>query len=257
MSTPTPLPPEVQVITCHNPSPMTLEGTNTYLLGDGASPDVAVVDPGPDDHPEHLQAIIDAAGERHIGLILVTHRHRDHIGGAAELAERTGAPIRTFDPELSAAAEPLIGGERLSTAGVDVVVVHTPGHTSDSVCFWLPEQQAMITGDTILGRGTTMLDFPDGTLTDYLATLEKLAGYTAAILLPAHGPVGAPLQPVAQQYLQHRLERLEQVSDLLDEHGDLTAEEVGRLVYGEDSAVDHRILTLIAAAQLEHLRAAR
>lgn len=254
MSTTTPLPPEVRVITCHNPSPMTLEGTNTYLLAAGGAAQVAVVDPGPDDHPEHLQAILDAAGDRRIGLILITHRHHDHIGGAAELARRTGAPIRTFEPELCSAAEPLTDGERLSAAGVDVVVVHTPGHTSDSVCFWLPDQQATITGDTVLGRGTTMLDFPDGTLTDYLASLEKLAEYSEAILLPAHGPTGAALQPVAEEYRQHRLERLRQVRALLDEHGDLTAEEVGRLIYGEDSGVDRRVLTLIAAAQLDHLR---
>src|SRR5699024_3673632 len=138
-----------------------------------------------------------------------------------------------------------------------VEVVHTPGHTSDSVCFWLPQHQAMITGDTILGRGTTMLDFPDGTLTDYLASLDRLAQYAEAILLPAHGPTGARLKPLAQQYRQHRLERLDQVQALLDEHGDLTAEEVGRLVYGEDSGVDRRILTLIAAAQLDHLQPGR
>lgn len=256
MSTPTSLPPEVRVLTCDNPSPMTLEGTNTYLLGAAAAPELVVVDPGPDDHPEHLEAILAAAGDQPVGLILVTHHHHDHFGGAAALAAATGAPIRTFDPQLCSGAEPLHDGERISTSGVDVVVLHTPGHTSDSVSFWLPGADAMITGDTVLGQGTTMLDFPDGTLTDYLASLDQLAEYPQAALLPAHGPLGAELGPVVAQYREHRLQRIEQVRGLLAEHGQLSPEEVARLVYGEDSGVHQQVLVMIAAAQLDHIHRA-
>lgn len=255
MSNDVPLPTGVRVLTCDNPSPMTLEGTNTYLLGNAESESLAVVDPGPDGHPEHLQAITEAAGDQRIGLILITHRHADHVGGAAELAQTTGAAVRSFDPQHCAGSDPLRAGERIRVGASELAVLHTPGHTSDSVSFWLPEQQAMITGDTVLGRGTTMLDHPDGTLTDYLASLDQLAQYGQAQLLPAHGPAGAALAPVVEQYREHRLQRLDQVTALLDEHGPLSAAEVARLVYGDQQAVDNRILETIAAAQLDHIRA--
>lgn len=254
MSTTTSLPPGVRILTCDNPSPMTLEGTNTYLLGAEDAPKLVVVDPGPEDHPAHLEAILAAAGDQQIGLILVTHHHHDHFGGAASLATATGAPIRTFSPDLCTGADPVHHGERISASGVEVVVLHTPGHTSDSVSFWLPEAGAMITGDTILGQGTTMLDFPDGTLTDYLASLDQLAQYPQAALLPAHGPLGAQLGPVVTQYREHRLQRLEQVRGLLADHGQLSAEEVAQMVYGEASGVHPRVLAMIAAAQLDHIR---
>lgn len=253
MSTTTP-PPGVRVLTCDNPSPMTLEGTNTYLLGAEDAPELVVVDPGPEDHPAHLHALQAAAGDQPIGLILVTHHHHDHFGGAASLAAATGAPIRAFSPDLCSAADPVHHGERISTSGVDVEALHTPGHTSDSVSFWLPQTGAMITGDTVLGQGTTMLDYPDGTLTDYLTSLDLLSEYPQAALLPAHGPVGAPLGPVVAQYREHRLQRLEQVRGLLAEHGQLSAEEVARMVYGEDTGVHPRVLAMIAAAQLDHIR---
>lgn len=154
------MPPGVRVLTCDNPSPMTLTGTNTYLLGTDAAPEIVVIDPGPEGHPEHYEAIMQAAGGQPIGLIAVTHRHHDHFGGAAGLAEATGAPVRAFDPALCSGAAALRPGERFDASGVEVEVLHTPGHTSDSVCFWLPQAEAMITGDTILGEGTTMLDYP-------------------------------------------------------------------------------------------------
>lgn len=233
---------------------MTLEGTNTYLLGTADAERLVVVDPGPGDHPEHIQAILAAAGGQSVGLILVTHRHHDHIGGAQALAQTTGAPIRGLDPELCAGAGALSSSERIHVSDVEVIVLHTPGHTSDSVSFWLPQAEAMITGDTVLGRGTTMLDYPDGTLTDYLKTLELLSQYNQAALLPAHGPTGASLVDVVGQYREHRLDRLEQVKALLSEHGQLGAEDVARLIYGEDTGVNNRILTMIAAAQLDHIQ---
>lgn len=248
------MPPGVRVLTCDNPSPMTLTGTNTYLLGTDAAPEIVVIDPGPEGHPEHYEAIMQAAGGQPIGLIAVTHRHHDHFGGAAGLAEATGAPVRAFDPALCSGAAALRPGERFDASGVEVEVLHTPGHTPDSVCFWLPQAEAMITGDTILGEGTTMLDYPDGTLTDYLASLDQLAEYPSAALLPAHGPAGAALGPIVSQYRNHRIQRLQQVQGLLDEHGELSAEDVVRLVYAEAAGVDHRVLVMIASAQLDHLR---
>ncbi|WP_150461697.1 MBL fold metallo-hydrolase [Nesterenkonia ebinurensis] len=259
MQTRTPLPAAVQQITCDNPSPMTLEGTNTYLIGDSGAAGVVVIDPGPDGHPKHVRAILEAAGSRRITEILVTHRHSDHLGAATQLAAQTGAPVRGFDPEVClpgdrGATIPLAEGEEITAGGTSITVLHTPGHTSDSVCFWMSEAGAVLTGDTMLGRGTTMLDYPDGTLTDYLATLERLAEYDAAVLLPAHGPLHPQLGPVAEHYIRHRLQRLEQVRDLLAEHGPMGAEQLGRHLYGEHSELDPRVISKIAGAQLDYLR---
>lgn len=232
---------------------MTLEGTNTYLLSDRAEGAI-VVDPGPADHPEHVEAILEAVGPREVELILLTHHHRDHRGAAPLLAARTAAPIHAFNATRCAADGTLTNGQELTAAGIRVHVLHTPGHTSDSVCLFLPDHNVMLTGDTVLGRGTTMVDFPDGTLTDYLATLETLAGYPDAALAPAHGPVGATLGPVITQYRTHREERLAQSRQLLDTYGELTAEHLGRLIYGPRPGVREEIITQIAAAQLDHLR---
>lgn len=256
----TPLPAAVQQLTCDNPSPMTLEGTNTYLIGDQDAADVVVIDPGPEGHPEHIRAVLEAAGQRTVTQILVTHRHGDHLGAAKQLSSWTGAPVRGADPGVclpggEGTVLPLTEGESIPAGGGSITVLHTPGHTSDSVCFWLPGAQAMLTGDTVLGYGTTMLDYPDGTLTDYLNSLNRLAEYRNALLLPAHGPVHPQLGPVVEQYIQHRHQRLDQVRGLLAEHGPMEAEELGRHLYGERSELDPRIISMIARAQLAHLNA--
>ncbi|MDZ5077552.1 MBL fold metallo-hydrolase [Nesterenkonia sp. HG001] len=280
---------------CENPSPMTLEGTTTYLLA--GEDTVAVVDPGPADHPEHLEAILSALGKRRVTQILVTHRHRDHTGAASVLAQRTGAPVRGADPEQclpgadGRSPAPLTHGERLDLGDAVAEVVHTPGHTSDSICLFLPRAQVvdetgddrlghvapepaamMLTGDTILGRGTTMLDHPDGTLTDYLSSLDRLAqfgdrqkdqdrpGHGDVLMLPAHGPAQPSLAESARAYLAHRQERLDQVRALLAEarpfspDGEADPEALGRILYGTTSPLPARVTTKIAAAQLDHLR---
>lgn len=253
------LPATVQLLTCDNPSPMTLEGTNTYLIGDPGADEVVVVDPGPEGHPEHVRAVVSAAGRRTVTQILLTHRHRDHRGAAGLLAEMTGAAVRGLDSEICTTAgdctvTPLADQETITAGGTAVTVLHTPGHTSDSVCFWLPETRAMLTGDTVLGRGTTMLDYPDGTLSDYLTTLDTLSEYDDAALLPAHGPVHERMGPVLAEYIQHRHQRLDEVRRLLAEHGELTAEQLGHLLYGENPAVHPGVIAKVAAAQLSHLQ---
>lgn len=251
---------DIRRIVCDNPSAMTLEGTNTYVLGADGVADVVIVDPGPEGHPEHLDAVLDAVGSRRVSQILVTHRHRDHTGAAALFAERAGAPVRGFDAEQCwdpHGSEPasLADGEEISAGGLKLIVRHTPGHTSDSVCFWLPEQRAMLTGDTILGKGTTMLDFPDATLTQYLETLRNLAAYGAATVLPAHGPELPSLEEAADRYIRHRQQRLEQMSQLLEDHGpDLSEERAAELLYGERSGLPRGVVLKIVGAQLDHLR---
>lgn len=268
--------PSILRITCDNPSPMTLEGTNTYVIGTEGAPEAVVVDPGPQGHRDHLRAVLDAVGERSVTEILVTHRHGDHTGAAKELSARTGAPVRGYDAEQCVPVQgtvlPLMDGEEILAGGLAMQVLHTPGHTSDSVCLWLPgahsedaggppsrEPGVMLTGDTILGRGTTMLDHPDGTLTDYLETLRLLAGFGDAGMLPAHGPARESLGQVAARYLDHREERLQQARELAAEHrarkGRLPEPlELGRMIYGDRTAVSDEVIRQIAASQLDHLR---
>ncbi|WP_261624635.1 MBL fold metallo-hydrolase [Nesterenkonia marinintestina] len=271
-------------ILCDNPSPMTLEGTLTYVLGTGDD-DVVLVDPGPDGHPQHLDAVAEVVGERRVTQILVTHRHRDHTGAAEAFAARFGAPVRGFDAEqcrpapdtapdaapdstddvTAADPAPLIDGETLQTGSRTVEVIHTPGHTADSICLWIAPDRtsdadpddagAMLTGDTILGRGTTMLDFPDGTLTDYLESLQRLRvhGDDAAVL-PAHGPRLDSLGDVVAQYLQHRHDRLDQVRELLRTHGpDTDHEQLAALIYGESVPAGSVVTAKIIGAQVDHL----
>lgn len=255
------MPPGTQVITCDNPSPMTLEGTNTYLVGSVSADEVVIVDPGPQSHPSHLAAVRAAVGQRTVSAILVTHRHTDHTAAASSLSAQIGAPVRGLDPAMcvpvgDGTAVPLTDGEEVAAGGLAIEVLHTPGHTSDSACFWIPQAGAMITGDTVLGRGTTMLDFPDGTLADYLASLDRLDRYPEAVLLPAHGASQPRLGPVVARYRRHRMERLEQTRALLAEHGQLSAMQLAELVYGERLPVRAEVVEQIAAAQLHYLQTA-
>lgn len=284
MSEPSP----VRRITCENPSPMTLQGTNTYVIGGDQAPAVVIIDPGPADHPEHLAQVRAVVGPRRVSQILVTHRHADHTGAAVSFSEAFAAPVRGHSPAqcigvAGRPAEPLRDQESIELGGLRLRVLHTPGHTSDSVCLWLhaagdhgstdhgvtdhgitdqgalaPGEQAMFTGDTILGEGTTMLDHPDGTLTDYLGSLRRLGEYAQARLLPAHGPEQPSVAAAAERYLTHRLERLDQVRSLLtaaeSDGVTLDAEALGVRIYGERSALPAGITTKIAAAQLQHLQ---
>lgn len=264
MSEPTP----VQRITCENPSPMTLQGTNTYVLGSAPAPQVVIIDPGPADHPAHLAQVRAAVGPREVSQILVTHRHADHTGAAKSFSEVFDAPVRGFSAQqcigrsADRPAPALTDGEVIELGELRLNVLHTPGHTSDSVCFWLRENaghlpEAMFTGDTILGEGTTMLDHPDGTLTDYLESLRTLSEHVAAGLFPAHGPAQPSVAEAARRYLRHRLERLDQVRAVLREAEQdgltLDAEALGARIYGQRGGLPAGITTKIAAAQLEHL----
>jgi glyoxylase-like metal-dependent hydrolase (beta-lactamase superfamily II) len=199
-----------------NPGPMTLDGTNSYVLRAGDGPAV-VVDPGPNDEG-HLQAL---AG-RPVELILITHQHLDHTAGSRRLHELTGAPVRAARPEDCHGADPLRDGELITAGDVEIRVVATPGHTADSVSFFLPNDGpsgSVLTGDTVLGRGSTVIGIPDGTLAQYLDSLRMIAELRApqgvsdapVVGLPAHGPVLPDLADVCRQYLEHRLRRLEEV----------------------------------------------
>ncbi len=235
---------------------MSLDGTNSYLIAADGHPGAVVVDPGPLDE-KHLQEL--AAGG--VELILITHRHADHTAGAARLSEMTGAPVRAADSSHCLGEQPLRAGEVLIVAGTEVRVVATPGHTSDSVCFHLPfdgPAGSVLTGDTVLGRGTTMLDHPDGRLGDYLSSLDRLELLGPATVLPAHGPVLPALDAVVRNYRKHRLDRLTQIRSAVTRLGpDAGVRQVTDVVYAEADPSVRRAAESSVAAQLDYLRSRR
>jgi glyoxylase-like metal-dependent hydrolase (beta-lactamase superfamily II) len=237
-----------------NPGPMSLNGTNSYLVAAPGADATVVVDPGPVDE-EHLQGLAQAGP---VELILITHRHADHTAAAVRFAEITGAPVRAADPVHCHAGSPLRDGEVLQVAGVEIRVLATPGHTSDSVSFHLPDDGptgSVLTGDTILGEGTTVLDYPDGTLGDYLDSLDRLERLGPATVLPAHGPVLPALDTVARAYRNHRQERLAQIRAALELLGrDAGPEAVTDVVYADVGPAVRRAAELSVAAQLAYLR---
>lgn len=205
-----------------NPSPMTLDGTNTWVLREPGSARAVLVDPGPDD-PAHLAAVADAAGDARVVRILLTHGHPDHAEGARAFAARFGASVAALDPQHRLGDEGVVGGEVVEVGGLEIAVVATPGHTGDSLSFHLRADGALLTGDTVLGRGTTVVAYPDGQLGPYLdslARLRDLAESTAAsYVLPGHGPALVDPVAVVTAYLAHRQGRLDQVRAAVAELG--------------------------------------
>ncbi|MCU1531340.1 MAG: Zn-dependent hydrolase [Arthrobacter sp.] len=237
-----------------NPGPMSLHGTNSYLIAAPGAAGTVVVDPGPLDE-QHLRELA-AAGP--VELILLTHRHADHSAAAARFAALTGAPVRAADPAHCHAGSPLLDGEILRAAGAELRVLATPGHTSDSVCFHLPQDGphgSVLTGDTILGLGTTVLDYPDGTLGDYLESLDRLERLGPATVLPGHGPVLPELDGTVRAYREHRQGRLTQIRAALEVLGaDASVSEVADAVYDDVEPAVRPAAELSVAAQLEYLR---
>jgi glyoxylase-like metal-dependent hydrolase (beta-lactamase superfamily II) len=219
-----------------NPSPMTLDGTNTWVIAEPGASSVLVVDPGPDDE-EHLRRVVDAAsaGDRRVTQIVLTHGHPDHSAGAARFAELTGAPVGALDPAFRLGSEGFAAGAVLDAWGCELRVVATPGHTGDSLSLLLTADGALLTGDTVLGRGTTVIA-SDGSLGDYLRTLDELRSLAdeagLRVLLPGHGPLLSDPAGVLDYYIAHRKERLDQVRAALAA-GARTPAEVVEIVYAD------------------------
>ena len=234
-----------------NPGPMTLDGTNTWVLREPGESGSVVVDPGPLDEG-HLTRVAEHGPVR---LIVLTHGHHDHSEGAPRLHELTGAPVVARDPALCIDAAPLEGGRAEPVEGIEWLTVLTPGHSSDSVSLLLPADRALLTGDTVLGRGTTVVAHPDGRLADYLDSLQRLrdlADDEIDVILPGHGPVvDAPID-VLDYYLRHRRERLDQVRAAVAA-GDHDAAAVVRRVYADVDRSLWAAAELSVRAQLEYL----
>jgi glyoxylase-like metal-dependent hydrolase (beta-lactamase superfamily II) len=240
-----------------NPSWMTLDGTNSWLLAEPGSDVAVLVDPGPDD-PGHLSALVNAAEQldSRIGQILLTHGHADHSQGARRLNELTRAPVRALDPAHRLGDEGLGDGDVVALGGLELTVVATPGHTTDSLTFVLPADGALLTGDTVLGRGSAVIAHPDGHLGAYLASLRRLsdlAGSTGAgWVLPGHGPACPDPAGLLADYVEHRRERLELVAAAMAA-GTTEPEALLAIVYPEVPEALRWAARLSLAAQVEYL----
>jgi len=214
--------PTITRVLAPNPGPFTLEGTNTWIVGAGPS---LVIDPGPDD-PSHVAAVAKQAS--HVQAILLTHHHPDHAPGAPRLSDMTGAPILALRPEPGEAR--LRDGEVVEAGAVRVHVVHTPGHTQDHVVFLEEGARAMFTGDAVLGRGTSVVDPPEGDMALYVRSLSRMLALAPRVIYPGHGPaVWSPGEKL-QEYLAHRRLREEQVAEGL-EAGPHTPQELVERIY--------------------------
>lgn len=240
-----------------NANMMTLDGTNTWVLRDGDRS--IVIDPGPLMH-RHLDAIQAVAGD--VQHVLLTHHHVDHSEAAKEFGERVGAPVSALDPAHVLGGEGLRDGDVIATGDLEVHVIGTPGHTADSLTFFLPEERAILTGDTVLGRGTSVVAHPDGNLGAYLDSLDRLRTLAderdLQWIWPGHGPVIEDALATLDYYIAHRRSRLEQVETALallpdDVLPDDRPRTVVEIVYADVDPVLWGAAELSVRAQLAYL----
>jgi glyoxylase-like metal-dependent hydrolase (beta-lactamase superfamily II) len=226
-----------------NPSAATLEGTNTWVVGDDPT---IVIDPGPL-IDEHLEEVAGVAGR--VAHVLVTHDHEDHAGGAVAFARRVGANISAW--RLPGSTK-LTDGARFTAGGVELIALHTPGHSADHVVFSDPASDALFTGDAVLGRGTSFIDEPDGDLAKYLASLRRMLELDPRTIYPGHGPVVLDAKAKLREYLDHRAEREEEILAGLAA-GDRTVDALVERIYAEHPLEVRDLAARSVAAHLHKL----
>ncbi len=192
---------------------MTGAGTNTYLIGTN---DVAVIDPGPDD-PRHVAGIVGALSSGGVRWVLLTHTHADHAPGAQRLARQTGAQILAFSTAGPAVAPDrmLDNGESVAGTEFTLEAIHTPGHASDHLCFFLKEEGALFSGDLLMSGSTVVIAPPDGDMAAYLRSLERVKQLNATRIYPGHGDAIDAPRALIEEYIRHRYMREQQVLDAL------------------------------------------
>ncbi len=238
------LPSAVTLIRAPNAGPMTLDGTNTWVLRSPVGAGSLVVDPGPDD-PEHLARVALAAATDGPVTVVITHSHPDHDEGLEEFLRQCPGS-RTWRPGA--------GGDSPELFGVRVEAFATPGHTADSISLRITtdDGQFVFSGDTILGRGTTVIAHPDGDLGDYLDSLRLLGECGAVPVLPGHGPALTDCALASAVYLEHRLDRLAQVRAAW-RGGTRAAAEIVAEVYAEVDRSLWWAAEMSVRAQLDYL----
>ena len=255
--------PLIRRVTAENPGPFTFKGTGTYIVGRGK---VAVIDPGPD-LPDHLEAILAAIPGETVSHIVITHHHSDHSPLARALSKATGARVwgravakaDAVDAPQTVRLEagfddfvpdvPLAGGEIIKGAGWTLEAIHTPGHTSNHICYALMEENALFSGDHIMGWSTTVITPPDGDMGDYLRSLQTVRDRGFSTLWPTHGPPVSVPAPFIAAYAAHRLDRERQILDRLAA-GDRTIKAMVPVIY---AAVDPRLHAPAAHSVLAHM----
>ncbi|MBV9203305.1 MAG: MBL fold metallo-hydrolase [Alphaproteobacteria bacterium] len=214
-----PIAPMIRRIVARNPSPFTFRGTGTYVVGNG---EVAVIDPGPD-LPEHVAALLAALSGEQVTHILITHTHRDHSPAARALQQATGAPTYGFGPHAGGKRgdtgveeggdwdfvpdRTLGDGDWVGGNGWVLEAVHTPGHTSNHLCFALPAEGVLFSGDHVMGWSTSVIAPPDGDMAAYMASLRKLLARPDAVYWPTHGPAITEPHDHVRAFIAHRRER--------------------------------------------------
>lgn len=255
----------VRRVTAGNSGPFTFRGTNTFLIGEE---EIAILDPGPDD-PAHIDAIARAIGDAEVTAILVTHTHRDHSPAARTLQKRFPAPLYAIGPHrparpprpgealhVEASADvgflpdvTLAEGAVVAVGGLRLETVATPGHTANHAAFALPDQDILFSGDHVMGWSTTVVAPPDGSMADYMASLERLLARPETLYLPAHGPAITDAHGHVRALQAHRRAREAAILREL-RHGERSVAELVERIYG---GLDPTLAPAAALSVFAHL----